>query len=341
MKRQLSLILTSCKRALLHACSTNRFFVSVFFFITRSYQLEQHALLSGIKRFSFLAKQEKTSVSLLRRNIHRLEKGLIMQPRKAQFAVDYIYQTVEIFENHVNQSNAPSSELDWAFCVLDYYFDVVALEHEAIKLSCVLFKKIKYTPKSLASKPFNYKEKRFQTNIFQELVHKRKSVRWFKDNSAPSPETIRKAVDIAMQAPSACNRQSFEYHFITEGKLLAQLLALPGGVVGFANNIPSLMVVVGDYSGYYLERDRHLIYIDSSLSTMLMLLAIEEMGFNSCVLNWPENDRNNQKINKILSLPSYKKVIMLIALGQGENEGGIPYSHKKDASSVLTIHNNE
>lgn len=340
MKRWLVNILNSCKRKFLNVCSNNIFLSKFYFFCTSNYGREQQSLLKGIKRFSTLANQEKSSISLLRRNTHRLEKGLIMKPRKTVFATDYIYQTVELFNTCLGNSVVSDDEKDWFFSVLKNYFEVVDIRHEQIRPSYELFSSINYYPFTLEKKPYAYKDKALFSygSVFEHLAYKRVSTRWFENGSAPSQEVVKKVVDISMQAPSACNRQSFEYSYITNKKLLRKILTLPGGVTGFASNIPSLVVVIGDYSGYYLERDRHLIYIDSSLSSMLMLLAFEEHGFNTCVLNWPENDKKNKAINELLGLPDYKRVIMLIAVGRADIEAGVPFSQKKAHPSVLTIH---
>lgn len=340
MKRRLVKILNSCKRKFLNVCSYNILLSKLYFFCTSNYGREQQSLLKGIKHFSTLANNEKRSISLLRRNTHRLEKGLIMSPRKTVYAVDYIYQTVELFSESLGNPLVSDQERDWFFSVLKYYFEVVDIKHQQVRLSYDLFSSINYRPLSLERKPYSYKDKKLpiHESAFQCLAYKRASTRWFESGSAPSQEVVKKAVDISMQAPSACNRQSFEYRYITNKELLQKVLALPGGVTGFASNIPSLVVVIGDYSGYYLERDRHLIYIDSSLSSMLMLLAFEEHGFNTCVLNWPENDKKNKAINELLGLPEYKRVIMLIAVGRADLEGGVPFSQKKNHKSVLKIH---
>ncbi|MDI4652089.1 MULTISPECIES: nitroreductase family protein [Pseudoalteromonas] len=339
MKHKLSKLKSTCKRFILNVCSFNFVLAKFYFLFSRSYTFEQTALLSGLRRFNLIAKKKKQSNSLLRRNIHRLEKGLIMQPRKPEFATDYIEETVETFKGCSSSSQSATSELDWAFSVLTEYFRVVKLDHRKIQSSLKLFQSINYLPKSSSKIPYLHKAKPDleHRSEFEELVYKRASVRWFEKNSSPSIDIVKRVVDISLQAPSACNRQSFEYRFVDNKDLLAKLLKLPGGVTGFADNIPSLMVVIGDYSGYYLERDRHLIYIDASLSSMMLLLAFENFGFNTCVLNWPENDKKNKEINSILNLPTYKRVIMLVAVGKADCSGGVPYSQKKDSSTSLTV----
>ena len=341
MKSYIKAKLILFKKKLLLLCSFNIFFTKLYFFIfSNSYNHEQRAVMNGIRQFRLSTEKQKTSIALLRRNIHRLEKGLIMRPRKEVFATSFIFQTVELFKILASEAGKSIQVLDWSYSVLSEYFSVVDINEATIRKSFELFRHLDYKAdkKGLSVFPYAKKSNSVSYKELLSLANNRNSVRWFVTNSAPCECDVSKAVELALKAPSACNRQSFEYIFITETELLMKVLSLAGGAVGFREGIPSLMVVVGDYSGYLLERDRHLIYIDSSLATMQLLLAFETLAYNSCVLNWPESDINNYRVNKLLNLPSYKKVIMLIAVGKGEQGGGIPFSQKKTSNDSLSVY---
>ncbi|MDX1272780.1 nitroreductase family protein [Bizionia paragorgiae] len=341
MKSYIKAKLILFKKKLLLLCSFNIFFTKLYFFIfSNSYNHEQRAVLNGIRQFRLSTEKQKTSIALLRRNIHRLEKGLIMRPRKEVFATSFIFETVQLFEVLASEAGKSIQVLDWSYSVLSEYFSAVDIKQPTIGKSFELFRHLGYQAdkQSLSVFPYAKKSNSVSYKELLSLANNRNSVRWFVTNSAPCECDVSKAVELALKAPSACNRQSFEYIFITETELLMKVLSLAGGAVGFREGIPSLMVVVGDYSGYLLERDRHLIYIDSSLATMQLLLAFETLAYNSCVLNWPENDINNYKVNKLLNLPSYKKVIMLIAVGKGEQGSGIPFSQKKTSNDSLSVY---
>src|SRR5690606_16867538 len=103
-----------------------------------------------------------------------------------------------------------------------------------------------------------------------------------------------------------------------------------GGTSGFAENLTSIVAVVGDLSAYPYERDRHLIYIDGSLAAMQLMLALETLGLSTCSINWPEINANERKIRKVIKLKDYERVVMLLAVGYADQTGGIPYSQKKE-----------
>ena len=65
-----------------------------FVFFNSAYQREQFSMLQGMLSYKQRVKSSlEQSNPLLRRNIHRLEKGLIMKPLREIFALDYIEAT--------------------------------------------------------------------------------------------------------------------------------------------------------------------------------------------------------------------------------------------------------
>jgi len=84
---------------------------------------EQAAVLRGRSLFGAAALGE--SDPQLRRNTHRLEKGLLMRPRAPTFATDYIAETVAAFERACLSPRHDPAEWAWAHDVLSEYFRVV------------------------------------------------------------------------------------------------------------------------------------------------------------------------------------------------------------------------
>src|SRR5690606_12359360 len=115
----------------------------------------------------------------------------------------------------------------------------------------------------------------------------------------------------------------------------SKIAACAGGTTGFSENIPSIVVVVGDLSAYPSERDRHLIYIDGALATMQFILALQAQGLSSCCINWPEVERSEKRIRGIIDLKVHERIIMLLAVGYADPQGGIPYSQKKKDFLIL------
>ena len=140
---------------------------------------------------------------------------------------------------------------------------------------------------------------------------------------------VDKAIQLGCNAPSACNRQPFQFRIFDDPELVQQIAATPMGTRGFKENIPCIAVLVGKHRNYFSERDRHLIYIDGSLASMGFLFGLESQGLSSCCINWPEIYTRDQSLAKIIKLEPDERPVMLIAIGFPDPSGKVAFSAKK------------
>jgi nitroreductase len=313
-----------------------------FAFFNSAYQREQFSMLQGMLSYNQRVQSSSAqSNPLLRRNIHRLEKGLIMKPLRETFALDYIEETQQSYILAYQSSKFCREELSWAQSVLAKYYNTVVLKHSSLLMRLANeFKQVHLasTDKNKQSNKTPYLHNELTASAltfedFSQFVALRRSTRWF-NQKAVCRTKVKQAISIASQAPSACNRQPYEFYVVDQQPLLSKVAKLAIGGGGFANNIPCIIVIIGDYSCYEHERDRHVIYIDASLAAMQFMQALPTLGLASCPMNWPELKVVDANISSLLKLPSFKKTIMLIAVGEPALEGGIPYSQKKSAEQL-------
>lgn len=314
-----------------------------YFFLNRSFMREQQSVLQGRVKYNQSLSKIEDSCVLLRRNIHRLEKGLIMQPRRNVFGKAFIGETVDAFVLAVKQNALKESEGSWFNDVLNKYFDVVSSESE-IDAAKIKYERICQENEILSqnkSVPYYYKDIKKTDISFEQLevlFKQRRSVRWYKDKRVDL-NLINKAVDIATQAPSACNRQPFKFHIVMNKDKVQKVADCAMGTVGFSHNLQTIIAIVGDLSAYPAERDRHVIYIDGSLVTMQLMLALETLGLSTCAINWPDIEVREQQLDSLLNLDKYERTIMLLAVGYADPQGGIPFSQKKNSSNLVKVVN--
>ena len=86
--------------------------------VSRKFGREHKAVLSGRNRYYASLRDPADTSFLLRRNTHRLEKGLIMRPRRDVFALDYIEETVNQYAVCKELSAVTETELQWVHDVL-------------------------------------------------------------------------------------------------------------------------------------------------------------------------------------------------------------------------------
>ncbi len=69
------------------------------FFGFATHNREQYAVLAGRRAYYRNLGKFRASHVELRRNIHRLEKGILMRPRRTTFARDYVEETIEFYRH--------------------------------------------------------------------------------------------------------------------------------------------------------------------------------------------------------------------------------------------------
>lgn len=332
--------------------------------ISSQFRREMIAVLQGRKAYAENLQKALVSSPLLRRNIHRLEKGLIMQPRRPVFAVDYIGETVTAFAKASALQTLDPAELTWAHDVLQQYFQFCA-SHPMVDAAKSRFVAVVAANPAMFNRagarsaefssadagsaevssaelnppavPYRYADLPKSDISFaalSQLFKQRRSVRWFLPTAVPKA-LIYQAVEVASQAPSACNRQPFRFDLLANPHDAQKVAALAMGTAGFEHNIQCLLVVVGDLSCYPAERDRHVIYIDASLATMQLMLALETLGLASCPINWPDIESRERLMQQKLKLPVYQRPVMLLAVGYADPAGGIAFSQKKSAALLI------
>ena len=266
---------------------------------------------------------------------------LFETPRRPVFALDYIEQTSNTFLSLSVSSYGGLAQYKWFRDVLTEYFRSSEAHPKVDNLAMRFFAGIRNIEgasingfkKSIPYKRMAEHKPQISYEDFYKLTRYRRSVRWFLDQRIPR-DLVDKAVLAASQAPSACNRQPFQYFIIDDPDLLKTVSTLPKGIKGYAEGIPMLMVVVGNLDAYFDERDRHVIYIDASLANMTLMLALETMGLSSCPINWPDIESLEQEMEQVLDLKKHQRPLMCMAIGYPDPEGMVAFSEKRNLDQI-------
>ena len=306
-----------------------------FAFFSDAFDREAKAVVVGHLRHVDNRNGAEATNYFLRRAVHRLEKGLIMQPRKKVFALDYIDEAVTAYECSL-QGAGDVDEVCWAHDVLTAYFSVTA-SHPAIDAARERFERAGPPPVRCANVrhgdadlvPFAAGEAGASVSYedFHSLAMQRRSVRWYQPRAVPR-ELIDQAILSAVQSPSACNRQPYRFMVFDDPEAIARVSELPMGVAGFNHNFPAMVAVVGQLRAYPHVRDRHVIYIDGALAAMAFMFALQAQGVSSCSINWPDIPEREEAATRMLGLAADERIVMFISLGYAASEGMVPFSQK-------------
>lgn len=303
--------------------------------LSPAYSREMNAVFKGIGAY-YKTESETGHRHKVRRHVHMLEKGLSMRPRRASFAADYIQETVTDYAKLLRSGPLSTIEGDWFHDVLAAYFEAtISSENPRIRAAQLAFDSMALIPRGTecVPRPVGAISHLVDIEALTELAHQRTSVRWYTDQTV-SRNVIDKAVDIAMQAPTACNRVPWKLRIFDTTPEVEQIASIAMGTTGFASQLPGIAVLVGDLSAYVNEHDRHLIYIDGSLAAMSFVLGLQAQGVSSCCINWPDVKVRENAMAKQLGLRPWERVIMLVAYGHADESGLTPFSAKVELDTV-------
>lgn len=284
----------------------------------------------------------------LRRNVHRLEKGLAHLDPKPLFALDYIGETVELFRefSFLGSRIQDTETLVWARDVLARYFTVVA-KHETIQCAQTKYEQIcrEVTDWGRVDSPWGTipygGERRLPLSVsyekMLELAVRRRSIRHYQDKMVPVDD-LRKAVGIAGLSPSACNRQPFHFYFFSNPDTIADLIDIPGGMDDFdrRDQIPCIGVLTVDYDNYFHERDLLSPVMDAGMAAMAFQFALETLGLSSVSVNWPILPNRYRKISKLIELKKSETPVLFFAIGYPASDALIPASCKKSVEDLMS-----
>lgn len=316
------------------ACVKLPLLADVYYCFVPAFRREHRAVLLGKLRHEedMASACDQGAAYTLRRNTHRLEKGLIMRPRRPVFAADYIGETVDVYCG-LSQSNKPvdAQLMCWAYDVLKEYFSVVASDPRIDPYR----ERFQATPPP--ERPSETRRKPYQRDRtplaityedMHKLAYRRRSVRHYEPRPVPR-EIIDRAIEVAGLSPSACNRQPFSFRVFDDPELAPKIGGIPMGTKGFSERFPCTIVIVGDLRAYFSERDRHVIYVDAGLAAMALQFALEVQGVSSCCINWPDIEPRERMMSQALGLEPNERPVMCMSLGYPDPEGEVPFSQKK------------
>lgn len=170
---------------------------------------------------------------------------------------------------------------------------------------------------------------------FERVVRGRASVRDLDPERIPSRDRILKCIELALRAPSVCNRQTARVH-VFSGPSAQKVLSHQSGNRGFGHKLPMVLVVTSDLRYFTGTVERYQGWIDGGMFSMLLLLALHTAGLGAVALNWSVRNTTDRALRADAALPEHERVIMLIGCGYPKEGCRVPVSARRAASDVTT-----
>lgn len=158
-------------------------------------------------------------------------------------------------------------------------------------------------------------------NVINSIKNRRSYRGKYKPDKIPR-EDLTTILEAGLAAPSGCNKQTTSLICVDDAEILKKIKSVIDPPI--AETAPAIICVLTQRINAY--RDKCYAIQDYSAAIENMLLAIVELGYQSC---WYEghitdDDRICDKIAAILNVPEEYDLVCVLPVGIAEGEGVIP-----------------
>ncbi|MFP4199847.1 MAG: nitroreductase family protein [Clostridia bacterium] len=144
---------------------------------------------------------------------------------------------------------------------------------------------------------------------FLELARSRCSTRAYKADPVPE-ELLEKVLEAARLAPSASNRQPWNFVVVRDATVREELAEIAGRQA-FVGEAPVIIAAVATDPDRMMTCDVPSYAVDVAIAVDHITLAAEDLGLGTCWIGLFDQD----EAKRILGVPEDKKIVTLLPLG--------------------------
>ena len=304
------------------------------------YDLQKFARFSGTFR---PARSKQTLQAIIIRLYHGIEVGLTYQNPRPGFGIKTVYRLHRALRTYVKKYGFDTySKI--ALNVLFHYHEfnrVHGKENQALFQAIVRLKD--QVPEALREESrggfFAIQRDQIQADAdadFLKFVNARHSIRQY-DASPVAMELLEKAISMAIQSPSACNRQGIRVYVLDDKKVRDRVLNVQNGNRGWRDQPDKVLLVTANVEYYKEARERNGVYVDGGLFAMSLVYGLHSLGLGTCCLNLNLDWQGVCKIRKAVGLRAGEVVIMLISVGHLPERLLVASSTRREVAEVLKV----
>jgi nitroreductase len=291
------------------------------------------------------ARERRRLEALLFLHLHKIEKTLALPEPPELFGTSYLGALLDLLDTWAKEVGDFQAVAFRAACraLCDYRRWVGdRLEHEFHGLAGRLERQLdlydlRHTAQSgEGTRQLTATELRAAVEgiDFERLARLRHSVRNFAPDPIPD-EVIARAVRIAQQTPSVCNRQAWRVHVYTAPEDKETVLRMQDGNAGFGHLAARVLLISADIRVYVTSGERHQAYVDGGMFAMTLVYALQADGIVSCCLNLCNYFFQDVAVHRVCRIPPWEIPIMMIAIGYPAAEYRVATSARLDTESIL------
>lgn len=152
-----------------------------------------------------------------------------------------------------------------------------------------------------------------------DAIRARRNVRTYEHRPI-APDALHRVLEAGWRAPSASNRQRWDFVVVTEPSQLQELSTVWRGARHLAGAAAAIVMVLGEPEAErYLTMDQY----DLGQATMAMMLAATDLGIGSGHSAVGDQDA----VRRILGVPADRHAAYMLALGYPADRPLRPIAH--------------
>lgn len=171
---------------------------------------------------------------------------------------------------------------------------------------------------------------------FLDFAEARHSIRSYSPIPVPTA-SIERAVRVAQQSPSSCNRQTCRAHVWTEKASIARVLALQSGNRGFGEQLGGVAVITSELAHWENAHERYQAWVDGGMFAMSFAYGMHAEGLGAVMLNWSVEKDRDQELRALIGLSESELVITMIGFGCLPERLNVPVSQRKPLETALRL----
>lgn len=265
---------------------------------------------------------------------HRLEKGMCIRNPRSGWGYDKASALADLIHEEEKKSKPDREAVNVGKAVLAAYVDHKQDQNDSVENLEAIKSKIESYGLSPIDKKMGgtlhiqRETLEMDSMAVEKLFFSRHSVRDFDDTEVDYNKIVR-AVEYALRAPSACNRQATHVYILSEAERMEA-----GGENEYHANRYIILTGVMDA---YVPSEIDDWIVSTSIFAGYLSLALHAQGIGSCVIRKPfirEGDFG-RGLRKVCSIPDNEQIVIELAAGNYKESFEVPVSFRRSASDVI------
>ena len=253
---------------------------------------------------------------------HSLEKGMGLEEVRKGFGQEKAKSLVGVLDRN---QNVDGYEFREGMSVLKAWLEYSESQNVDVHLIREQFERIasvKSYKENKAGMEFYSPQKdvyeRVDVQSVKNFIRKRHSVRCYKKEKVSS-EVMQEVLELAVCAPSACNRQPSKVYWTSDEKTVAEIDKCVPGNKGFENAVPNWAIITTDRK-MFGKMEILQWYVNGGIFVSYFIQALQLHGLGSCIFQMPITFKSIPQIRKIANIPENEAIVCMIGFGYPKDE---------------------